>query len=132
VRDDDEEEEETEPPPRPERSFGPGAERRLARAVIDASGVGRATSTGSLRAAMLDGLRTAAAGLAAALVNVRGTGGRTERLTAAARRRKTTTALLMACGGVEQALRTVVPARRRAPRAVPGPPPAVRGKRKAC
>lgn len=117
-------------PPKPERSFGPGAERRLARAVIDASRIARATSPASPKGAMLDGLRTAAAGLAAALANVRGTTGGTQGLSARARRKKTTAALLVACGGVEQALRTVVPATRRAPRAVAANPLGARDARK--
>jgi hypothetical protein len=90
-------------------SFGKGADRRLARAVLDAGrGVTR-TTAGSARARMLEGLRTAAAGVAAALAETRraapGAPGR--------RRPSATTALLVACGGLEQAIRAVVPDERR-------------------
>jgi hypothetical protein len=89
-------------------SFGPGADRRLSRAVLDAGHAASRAVQGSARAKMLEGLRTAAAGVAAALAATRagskapGSG-----------QKKTTTALLVACGGLEQAIRAVVPSERR-------------------
>jgi hypothetical protein len=59
---------------------------------------------------MLEALRTAAAGVAAALVATRGHG-TPEQLRA--RKKKATTALLVACGGLEQAIRVMAPAERR-------------------
>ena len=93
-------------------TFGRGADRRLARAAQDASEAARRTMEGSARAAMLEGLRTAAAALAAALAAHRGTG-HAARQPRATRREKATTALLVACGGLEQAIRSVVPDQRR-------------------
>jgi hypothetical protein len=93
-------------------SFGHGADRRLARAVLDAGRAASRSTEGSARAKMLEGLRTAAAGVAAALAATRTKGPATKPATAA--RKKTTTALLVACGGLEQAIRAVVPAERRA------------------
>jgi hypothetical protein len=94
-------------------SFGPGADRRLARAVLDAGHAARRAADGSARAKMLEGMRTAAAGVAAALTATRdaGRGART----GGAAQKKATTALLVACGGLEQAIRAVVPPERRAP-----------------
>lgn len=96
-------------------SFSAGADRRLARAVLDAGRAVSRSASGSARAKMLEGLRTAAAGVAAALAATRG-----DRATepATGGRKKTTTALLVACGGLEQAIRAVVPAERRAPQRV--------------
>jgi hypothetical protein len=103
-----------------ERSFGRGADRRLARAVMDASQASRRATPESPRAHMLEGLRTAAAAIAAALATVRASDTRAKELTAAARQKKAETALLVACGGVEQALRAVVPPTGRlAPRRLP-------------
>ena len=59
---------------------------------------------------MLDALRTAAAGIAAALTATRGTGTQEK---SKARKRQATTALLVACGGLEQAIRVIAPAERR-------------------
>jgi hypothetical protein len=98
-------------------SFGRGADRRLATAALDASRAARTASEGSARAAMLEGLRTAAAAVAAALAATRGTGHAAQQ-PGATRRKKTTTALLVACGGLEQAIRSVVPAERRAPQSL--------------
>ncbi len=90
-------------------SFGHGADRRLAQAVLDAAHAASRATDGSARAKMLEGLRTAAAGVAAALATTR----------TKAPSRRTTTALLVACGGLEQAIRAVVPPTRRAARPVP-------------
>jgi hypothetical protein len=94
-----------------EITFGPGADRRLARAVLDAGRAAGRAAEGSARAKMLEGLRTAAAGVAAALTATRHTA-RSPEATPAARqkRKKAATALLVACGGLEQAIRAVVPA----------------------
>jgi len=97
--------------PKPEAvSFGRGADRRLSRAVLDAGQAARRAPQGSPRAQMLDALRTAAAGVAAALAATRGTGTPEESVV---RKRKATTALLVACGGLEQAIRVMAPAERR-------------------
>ena len=105
--------------PRPEAvSFGRGADRRLSRAVLDAGQAARRAQQGSPRAQMLEALRTAAAGVAAALVATRGTGSREE---SKARKRKATTALLVACGGLEQAIRVMAPAERRPARRLEKP-----------
>jgi hypothetical protein len=88
-------------------SFGPGADRRLSRAVLDASAAARRAAEGSPRAQMLDALRTAAAGVAAALAATRGIS--TQEDPPEVRRRKATTALLVACGGLEQAIRVMAP-----------------------
>jgi hypothetical protein len=102
--------------PRPEAvSFGRGADRRLSRAVLDAGQAARRAAQGSPRAQMLEALRTAAAGVAAALAATRGTGTREE---ARAGKRKATTALLVACGGLEQAIRVMAPAERQPARRV--------------
>src|SRR5262245_39060082 len=98
-------------------TFGKGADRKLAKAALDASEASRKAISGSARAAMLDGLRTAAAALAAALAATRGTGHAAQQ-PKATRRKKTTTALLVACGGLEQAIRSVVPDDRRPPRPI--------------
>jgi hypothetical protein len=98
-------------------SFGRGADRRLAKAALDASRAARKATEGSARATMLEGLRTAAAALAAALAATRGTGHASAQ-PSATRRKKTTTALLVACGGLEQAIRSVVPSDRRPPRPI--------------
>jgi hypothetical protein len=92
-----------DPPPN-DVSFGRGADRRLARAVLDAGRAAKRTAAGSARARMLEGLRTAAAGVAAALAETR----RPRRKSSSA-----TTALLVACGALEQAIRAVVPDERR-------------------
>jgi hypothetical protein len=98
--------------PKPEDvSFGPGADRRLSRAVLDASAAARRAAEGSPRAQMLDALRTAAAGVAAALAATRGIGTRED--SSKVRRRKARTALLVACGGLEQAIRVMAPGERR-------------------
>jgi hypothetical protein len=99
-------------------SFGHGADKRLARAVLDAGRAATRSVQGSARAKMLEGLRTAAAGVAAALAATRGKGPAAKPSPAA--RKKTTTALLVACGGLEQAIRAVVPAERRAAQRVGG------------
>ena len=91
-------------------SFGRGADRRLSRAVLDAGEAARRAPQGSPRAQMLEALRTAAAGVAAALTATRGNG-TPEQLRA--RKKKATTALLVACGGLEQAIRVMAPAERR-------------------
>jgi hypothetical protein len=97
--------------PKPEAvSFGRGADRRLSRAVLDAGQAARRAPQGSPRAQMLDALRTAAAGVAAALAATRVTGTPEE---SRARKREATTALLVACGGLEQAIRVIAPADRR-------------------
>ena len=102
--------------PKPEAvSFGRDAERRLSRAVLDAGRAARTAAQGSPRAQMLDALRTAAAGIAAALVATRGTGTREE---SRAGKKKATTALLVACGGLEQAIRTMTPEVRRPARRI--------------
>ena len=99
--------------PKPDAvSYGHGADRRLARAVLDASQAASRAVEGSPRAQMLEALRTAAAGVAAALAATRGTGGQEP----SAGKRKATTALLVACGGLEQAIRVMAPAERRPPR----------------
>jgi len=90
-------------------SFGRGADRRLSRAVLDAGQAARRAAQGSPRAQMLDALRTAAAGVAAALAATRGKG-TAEELQAG--KKKARTALLVACGGLEQAIRVMAPAER--------------------
>src|SRR4051812_19661539 len=92
-------------------SFGHGADRRLAKAVLDAGHAARRAVQGSARAKMLEGLRTAGAGVAAALAATRGKGAGAKAPREG--QKKTTTALLVACGGLEQAIRAVVPAERR-------------------
>ena len=101
--------------PKPEAvSFGRGADRRLSRAVLDAGQAALRAAEGSPRAQMLEGLRTAAAGIAAALAATRGTGSAEP----SSGKRKATTALLVACGGLEQAIRVLAPGERRPPRRV--------------
>jgi hypothetical protein len=97
--------------PKPEAvSFGRGADRRLSRAVLDAGQAARRAPQGSPRAQMLEALRTAAAGVAAALAATRRSGAPEE---PGLGKRKATTALLVACGGLEQAIRVMAPAERR-------------------
>ena len=99
--------------PKPDAvSFGRGADRRLSRAVLDAGQAARRATQGSPRAQMLEALRTAAAGVAAALVAVRAKGKPEE---TKSRNRKAATALLVACGGLEQAIRVMAPAPERRP-----------------
>jgi hypothetical protein len=95
--------------PRPDEvSFGRGADRRLSRAVLDAAHAARRAPEGSPRAEMLEGLRTAAAGVAAALAATRAAGKDPN-----GGKKKATTALLVACGGLEQAIRVIAPGERR-------------------
>jgi hypothetical protein len=98
-------------------TFGRDADKKLAAAAMDASRAADRALEGSPRAEMLVGLRTAAAALAAALTATRGQG-HAARQPTATRRKKATTALLVACGGLEQAIRSVVPAERRAPQSI--------------
>jgi len=93
-------------------SYGPGADRRLARAVLDAGRAAGRAVDGSARAQMLEGLRTAAAGVAAALAATRATARAQKKAASPATQKRATTALLVACGGLEQAIRAVVPAER--------------------